>query len=121
MEGNEYQHDQSLESLHHHDMVSVRHDIAHLDKRVAVVEAKIEQLWAQHVELKMEIRSSGAGIEDSIAKVMQVLEGHIAQEQQDRVQLLWSAMTALAAALSTLALWAVPKLWGLLVHQVPLP
>lgn len=116
---NESDHD--LESLHHQDMVSVRHEIAHLDKRVAVVEARVEQLRAQHVELKMEIRQSGQGIEESIAKVMQVLEGHIAQEQSDRVQLLWSGLTALAAALSTLALWAVPKLWGLLVHQVPLP
>lgn len=113
--------ERDLETLHHQDMVSVRHEIAHLDKRVAVVEARVDQLRAQHVELKMEIRSSGEGIEDSIARVMRVLEGHIAEEHADRVKLLWSGLTALAAALSTLALWAVPRLWGMLVHQVPPP
>lgn len=115
----ESEHD--LELMHHTDMVSVRHEIASLDKRAAVLEARVDELKLGHSQLRLDIANSGRDIEAAISKVMSVLEEHIATEQRDRVQLLWAGLSALAAALSTLTMWAAPKLWGILTYTIPTP
>ena len=108
-----------LEHTHHDDMRLIRHECATLDKRVAVLETRIDsnehaisKIEVQMKELNVALRESGAHVSAALSRLAEKFDAHVVQEDKDRIRLLtWMITTFLAVAASLLA-WAAPWIWS---------
>ena len=107
-----------LQHAHHDDMRLIRYECATLDKRVAVLETRIDasehavsKIEVQMKELNVALRESGAHVTLALNSLGQKFDAHVVQEDKDRIRLLtWMITTFLAVAASLLA-WGAPWIW----------
>lgn len=109
------------------DASRIARDLAHVDKRVAVLETRAEvaegrlkELHTGQESLRAESRKTGERIGASLDAIAGSLHAHVEEEAVDRVKLLRAVIATLVSAILGLIAWGGPLLWQhLIVASTP--
>ena len=111
MEEQNYSH----EDPHHFDIIRIRDNLVHMDKRVTVLEVKqttseelLKLLREEVKQIGADIKGQGKDLQNSFAHLEKEFNGHIIKEEHDRITFLRAQRKVMIGIILTVTIAVLP-------------